>query len=72
LAVAERQGNGATPKPGSPTVECSGDEGREVGHDLVALAPPEQIGLMLSAEGANRFDGPKTVPKRRKAKSKRR
>jgi hypothetical protein len=72
FAAVESQGEAASLKPGSSAVERSGDEDHELGDDLVALVPPEQIGQMLSAEEADRLDGPKTVPKRRKSKSKKR
>jgi hypothetical protein len=66
--VAEGQGEATPLQPRSSAVERSGHED----HDLVAMVPPEQIGQVLSAEEANRLDGPKTVPKRGKSKSKKR
>ncbi len=72
FAAVESQGEGASLEPGSPAVERNGDEDHELGGDLVALVPPEQIGQVLSVEEANRLDGSKTAPKRRKSKSKKR
>jgi hypothetical protein len=72
LAAAESQGEAASLELGSPATERNGDEDQELGGDLVALVPPGQIGQALSAEEVDRIDGPKTVPKRRKSKSKKR
>ena len=72
FAAAESQGEAASLEPGSPSPERNGDEDHEIGGDLVALVPPGRIGQMLSAEEANRLEGPKTVSKRRKSKSKKR
>jgi hypothetical protein len=72
FAAAEGQGEMASLQPESSAVERSSDEDQELGDDLVALVPPGQIGQVLSAEEAGRLDGSKTVPKRRKSKSKKR